>query len=58
MLGQGRIDSDKFPYTGLIYHNPKGSKKEIIAGEWLYGYIRLLTEINLVILLSYPAYWL
>lgn len=28
-------------YTGTIFHKPKGSKAEIVAGEWYNGEIRL-----------------
>lgn len=32
-----RYIGEKYPYTGLILHQPKGYKKEIVIGEWIDG---------------------
>jgi hypothetical protein len=26
-----------YPYTGFIYHRPKGKKEDVIVGEWKDG---------------------
>lgn len=28
---------EHYPYTGLIFHKPKGSDEEIVIGEWRNG---------------------
>lgn len=37
---------ENYPYTGKIYHKPKGQKSEIIIGEWNNGVKTMLKSIN------------
>ncbi|MBU9711606.1 DUF7225 domain-containing protein [Evansella tamaricis] len=35
---------ESFPYTGLIFHKPKGSESEFVIGEWNEGVKQLYNE--------------
>jgi hypothetical protein len=38
-LGRGKykVLGENYPYTGFIYHRPKGKKVDEIVGEWKNG---------------------
>lgn len=39
--GEYKYLGEKYPYTGRIYHKPKGMKSETVAGEWENGQYKL-----------------
>ena len=41
--GEYKYLGEDYPYTGFIYHRPKGQKEDIIVGEWNNG-IKILYE--------------
>ncbi|MCR6522139.1 DUF7225 domain-containing protein [Lysinibacillus capsici] len=39
-----RFVGENYPYTGLIFHNPKGAEFESVVGEWDKGQLLLYNE--------------
>ncbi len=39
-----RYLSENCPYTGLVFHKPKGADYESVVGEWVNGQLHLYKD--------------